>query len=66
MHTLDVLLRTVIQTAVMGVWGLLGLAFLAGLTGRAIRWLWNKLHRVTVVVHLPANRIIDAEWVPDP
>jgi hypothetical protein len=65
MQLLDVLLRAVIQAAVMGVWGLFGLAFIASLTGRAIRWLWMKTHPVTMVVHVPDDDVVDAEWVRD-
>jgi hypothetical protein len=63
MHILDILLRTVIQTAVMGVWGLFGLAFVAGLAGRVIRWIWMKTHPVTAVVHIIQDEVVDAEWV---
>ena len=63
MHILDILLRTVIQTAVMGVWGLFGLVFVAGLIGRAMRWIWIKTHPVTAVVHIIQDEVVDAEWV---
>ena len=63
MHILDVLLRGAIQTAVMGVWGLFGLALIAGLTGRAFRWFWVKTHPITAVVHLLDDEVVDAEWV---
>jgi len=63
MHFLDVLLREAIQTAVMGVWGLFGLALIAGLTGRAFRWFWMKTHPITAVVHLLDDEVVDAEWV---
>ena len=63
MHILDILLRTVIQTAVMGVWGLFGLAFIIGLIGRAMRWIWIKTHPVTAVVHIIQDEVVDAEWV---
>ena len=63
MHILDVLLREAIQTAVMGVWGLFGLALIAGLTGRAFRWFWMKTHPITAVVHGSDDEVVDAEWV---
>ena len=63
MHILDVLLRGAIQTAVMAVWGLFGLAFIVGLAGRAFRWLWMKTHPITAVVHLLDDEVVDAEWV---
>ena len=63
MHILDVLLREAIQTAVMGVWGLFGLALIAGLTGRAFRWFWMKTHPITAVVHGSDDDVVDAEWV---
>lgn len=65
MHILDVLLRGAIQAAVMGIWGLFGLALVAGLAGRAIRWVWVKTHPITVVVHIPNDKVVDAEWVRD-
>jgi hypothetical protein len=65
MQTLDVLLRSAIQIAVMGVWGLFGLALIAGLTGRTIRWVWIKTHPVTTIVHAPDLDVVDAEWVRD-
>ena len=65
MHILDVLLRGAIQTAVMGVWGLFGLALIAGLTGRAFRWFWMKTHPITAVVHGSDDDVVDAEWVRD-
>jgi hypothetical protein len=65
MHPLDVILRGAIQFAVMGVWGLFGLALVVGLTGRTIRWLWVLTHPVRAVVHLPAEDMVDAEWVRD-
>jgi len=63
MHILDVLLRGAIQAAVMGVWGLFGLAFIAGLMGRAFRWFWMKTHPITAVVHVSDDEVVDAEWV---
>ena len=63
MQTLDVLLRSAIQIAVMGVWGLFGLALIAGLTGRAFRWFWMKTHPITAVVHVSDDEVVDAEWV---
>ena len=63
MHLLDVLLRGAIQAAVMGTWGLFGLALVAGLAGRAIRWVWVKTHPITAVVHVPDDEVVDAEWV---
>jgi len=63
MHILDVLLREAIQAAVMGVWGLFGLALIAGLTGRAFRWFWMKTHPITAVVHGSDDDVVDAEWV---
>ena len=63
MHILDVLLRGAIQTAVMGVWGLFGLALIAGLTGRAFRWFWMKTHPITAVVQVSEDEVVDAEWV---
>jgi hypothetical protein len=65
MQTLDVLLRSAIQIAVMGVWGLFGLALIAGLTGRTIRWVWIKTHPVTTIVRAPDLDVVDAEWVRD-
>jgi len=65
MQTLDVLLRSAIQIAVMGVWGLFGLALIAGLTGRTIRWVWIKTHPVTTIVRTPEPDVIDADWVHD-
>ena len=63
MHIFDVLLRSVIQTVVMGVWGVFALAFLAGLTGRIIRFVWMKLHPVRTIVHIENDNVVDAEWV---
>ena len=63
MHILDVLLREAIQTAVMGVWGLFGLALIAGLMGRVFRWFWMKTHPITAVVHDSDDDVVDAEWV---
>ena len=63
MHLLDVLLRGVIQAAVMGTWGLFGLALVAGLAGRTIRWIWVKTHPITAVIHTPDDEVVDAEWV---
>jgi len=65
MQTLDVLLRLTIQIAVMGVWGLFGLALIAGLTGRTIRWVWIKTHPVTTIVRAQGPDVVDAEWVRD-
>ncbi|MEI7844303.1 MAG: hypothetical protein WCK35_00730 [Chloroflexota bacterium] len=65
MQTLDVLLRSAIQIAVMGVWGLFGLALIAGLTGRTIRWVWMKTHPVTTIVRAQGPDVVDAEWVRD-
>ena len=65
MQTLDVLLRSAIQIAVMGVWGLFGLALIAGLTGRTIRWVWIKTHPVTTIVRAQGPDVVDAEWVRD-
>jgi hypothetical protein len=65
MQTLDVLLRSAIQIAVMGVWGLFGLALIAGLTGRTIRWVWIKTHSVTTIVRAQGPDVVDAEWVRD-
>lgn len=65
MQTLDVLLRSAIQIAVMGVWGLFGLALIAGLTGRTIRWIWIKTHPVTTIVRAQGPDVVDAEWVRD-
>ena len=65
MQTLDVLLRSAIQIAVMGVWGLFGLALIAGLTGRTIRWVWIKTHPVTTIVRAQGSDVVDAEWVRD-
>jgi hypothetical protein len=63
MNILDVLLRSAIQTAVLGVWGLFGLALVAGLIGRVLRWLWVKTHPVRAIVHSPDNNVVDAEWL---
>jgi hypothetical protein len=63
MHTFDILLRGAIQTAVMGVWGLFLLAFVVGVTGRVVRWVWRKLHPVQAIVHVPNDEVVDAEWV---
>ena len=63
MNLLDVLLRGAIQAAVMGTWGLFGLALVAGLAGRAIRWIWVKTHPITAMVHTPDDEVVDAEWV---
>ena len=63
MHIFDVLLRAVIQSAVMIVWGLFALALIAGLIGRSIRFLWKKFHPVRAIVHTPNDNVVDAEWV---
>jgi hypothetical protein len=63
MHIFDVLLRGAIQTAVMGIWGLFGLAFIVGLIGRIVRWIWRKIHPVRAIIHLPNDEVVDAEWV---
>jgi hypothetical protein len=65
MQTLDVLLRLAIQIAVMGVWGLFGLALITGLTGRTIRWVWIKTHPITAIVRVHEPDVVDAEWVRD-
>ena len=39
------------------------LALVAGLAGRAIRWIWVKTHPITAVVHTPDDEVVDAEWV---
>jgi len=65
MQTLDVILRLTIKIAVMGVWGLFGLALIAGLTGRTIRWVWIKTHPVTTIVRAQGPDVVDAEWVRD-
>lgn len=65
MQTLDIILRGAIQFAVMGIWGLFGLALVAGLTGRTIRWLWVLTHPVRAVVRIPSDDVVEAEWVRD-
>ena len=65
MHILDVFLRGAIQAAVMGIWGLFGLALVAGLAGRTIRWVWVKNHPITAVIHIPDDEVVDAEWLRD-
>lgn len=65
MQPIDVILRGAIQFAVMGVWGLFGLALVVGLTGRTIRWLWLLAHPVRAVVQLPTEDVLEAEWVRD-
>lgn len=63
MHIFDALLRSVIQAVVMAVWGVFTLAFLAGMIGRIILFLWKKLHPVRAIVHIENHDVIDAEWV---
>ena len=63
MHIFDVILRSVIQSVVLIVWGLFALAFVAGLTWKIIHFLWMRLHPVRAIVHNEKNNVIDAEWV---
>jgi len=63
MHIFDCLLRWAIQAVVMGVWGLFLLAFIAGVVGRIVRWIWRKTHPVRAIVHIPDDEVVDAEWV---
>ena len=63
MHIFDVILRAVIQSAVMIVWGLFALALIVSLIGRSIRFLWIKFHPVRAIVHIENHDVIDAEWV---
>lgn len=63
MDIFDVLLRWLIQSVVMAVWGTFALALVAGLLGRVIRFLWMKFHPVRAIVHIENHDVIDAEWV---
>ena len=63
MHIFDVILRSVIQSVVLIVWGLFALAFVAGLTWRIIRFVWMKLHPVRTIIHFKNDNVVDAEWV---
>jgi len=63
MHIFDAFLRWLIQTVVMAAWGVFALAFVTGLIGRSIRFLWMKLHPVRTIVHMENHDVIDAEWV---
>jgi hypothetical protein len=63
MHIFDVILRVVIQSAVMIVWGLFALAFITCLIGRSIRFLWIKFHPVRAIVYMSNDDVVDAEWV---
>ena len=63
MHIFDVILRSVIQSVVLIVWGLFALAFVAGRIWRIIRFLWMRLHPIRAIVHNENNNVVDAEWV---
>ena len=63
MHIFDVILRSVIQSVVLIVWGLFALAFVAGLAWRIIRFLWMKFHPVRAIIHIENDNVVDAEWV---
>ena len=62
MHIFDLLLRSIIQAAVMGTWGLFVLAFVAGVAVRTIVFLWRKFHPVRAIKPLKGD-VVDAEWV---
>ena len=63
MHIFDAFLRWLIQTVVMAAWGLFALAFVTGLIGRIIRFVWMKFHPVTTIVPIENDNVVDAEWV---
>ena len=63
MHIFDLMLRFIIQSVVLIVWGVFALAFVTGLIGRIIRFLWMKFHPVTAIVPIENNNVVDAEWV---
>ena len=63
MHIFDLMLRFIIQSVVLIVWGMFALAFVTGVIGRIIRFVWMKFHPVRTIVHMENHDMIDAEWV---
>ena len=63
MHIFDLMLRFIIQSVVLIVWGVFALALITGLIGRIIRFLWTKFHPVTAIVPIENDNVVDAEWV---
>ena len=63
MHIFDLMLRFIIQSVVLIVWGVFALAFVTVLIGRIIRFLWLKFHPVTAIVPIENGNVVDAEWV---
>ena len=63
MHIFDILLRWLIQSVVMAVWGTLALALVAALVGRIVSFVWRKLHPVRAILHIENHDVIEGEWV---
>jgi hypothetical protein len=63
MHIFDITLRFIIQSVVLIGWGVFALAFVTGLIGRIIRFVWMKFHPVTTIVPIENDNVVDAEWV---
>ncbi len=63
MELFDVLLRWLIQSVVMAVWGMFALALVAALIGRTVFFLWRKFHPIRAIVHIENRDVIEGEWV---